>query len=123
MGWLKHLTQSASKSFANLDDKLNLSETGKGMLNPVTLLTGGGDLNITAALSAGQNAIANASKPPPIPTLPPVPTIDNARALLDAQDRARQRRGRAASILSDRPTDPLGYTGGAHLSVSQLLGG
>lgn len=120
MGWFKKLTghsfdvgnavelltlgavddATARRELSRIDDKLNLSEYGREvarLLNP---------------------RVVN----PEIKT-PGVPTYDAARMLVDQQDALRKRRGRAASILSERPSDPLGYTGIAQASATQLLGG
>lgn len=53
---------------------------------------------------------------------PPVPTLEEARTKVATAVDLKRRRGRAASILSDRPDDPLGYTGGGMLAT-RVLGG
>ena len=53
-----------------------------------------------------------------IPNILDAPNLDAARR--NAQ--SVRRRGRAASILSERPTDPLGYTGGGVAASNILLG-
>lgn len=111
------------KDLKKIDDDLNLSETGKDILSGTSLLLTAGAVDVTGERPGYVDKLFVKPKMPAIPELPSMPTYDAARAALEAQDRNRQRRGRAASILSERPNDPLGYTGGARLSVSQLLGG
>lgn len=53
-----------------------------------------------------------------IPTPPPVPTIDETRQNRDLLDRARRRRGRAATIL----TGPRGDTSQPLTAAKRLLG-
>jgi len=57
-----------------------------------------------------------------IPNSPGVPTLDDARARLQTAQDLKKRQGRAASILSERPASPLGYSGGGQLAT-RLLGG
>lgn len=56
---------------------------------------------------------------PPLPEIPNAPTFDQARALAEQN---RRKRGKAATILSERPSSPMGYTGGGYVSGAQLLG-
>jgi hypothetical protein len=55
---------------------------------------------------------------PPAPIInPPVPTVDQAQATVDAQDTIRRRRGAAATMLSSQSS------AGAPTASAQLLGG
>lgn len=54
-----------------------------------------------------------------VPPTPPVPTIDEARQKQELRDRARRRKGRAATIL----TGQRGDTSSPSVAVKRLLGG
>ena len=142
MGWFKKLTghsfdvgnavelltlgavddATARRELSRIDDKLNLSEYGREVASFSSQVMTAGMWDVTSRRGAVERLLNPRVVNPEIKT-PGVPTYDAARMLVDQQDALRKRRGRAASILSERPSDPLGYTGIAQASATQLLGG
>lgn len=116
---LKKLRRSTFGGFA--DNHGGLSVVGADFLSgdPKAVAAALGLLPGAAALSRSDGGGGTA----PAAT-PAVPTLDDARAKVEASTvyALKKRKGRAASILSDRPDTALGYTGGGMLATRTLGG-
>ena len=100
---------------------MNLSDIGKDALSLSSQLLTGGAIDVTDKKGWAEQLLN--PDLPPLPKAPLVPTYDMARQAADRRDQLSRRRGRAASILSERPESRMGYTGGGSLAVNTLLGG
>ena len=76
--------------------------------NPIDEVVGYGE----SLLGLGEMPGIPGAMPPPV-----APKMDDARARLLAEN--RKRKGAGSTILSERPSTPLGYTGGG--TVSNIL--
>lgn len=109
----KKFEDSLKKRAKKLDDDLNLSENAAAIIL--------GPQNYVAAETTGAKAAYDllTMEAPVMPEIPNAPTFDQARAVAEQN---RRKRGKAATILSERPSSPMGYTGGGYVSGAQLLG-
>lgn len=110
---LKDFEDSIKKRARKLDDDLNISENAAYIIL--------GPQNYVAAETTGAKAAYDllTMDAPAIPEIPNAPTFDQARAIAEQN---RRKRGKASTILSERPSSPMGYTGGGYVSGAQLLG-
>lgn len=105
--------------FSKLDDKLNLSKIGKEIVSANSQFLSGGSYDATGRDGYALKALGLVTDPVVLPDAPTPPGADQARLVAEQN---RRKRGRAQSILSERPASPLGYTGGGYTSAAQLLG-